>query len=156
MGINVIERNGSNCKYVEIFTHRVGSIGSPSRRTNNNNNNNNNYNNKLGALLRIFKPRALWCARHGNRMIPLIICRAIYLQYIRVHYKTVVGKQLGNLLLERPRRQVQDNIKMDLTDACFKVAWDIRSRSYSTRLLFPYTLVNQCRKLFIQSHNSEE
>jgi hypothetical protein len=25
------ERNGSDCKYVEIFTHRVGSIGAPSR-----------------------------------------------------------------------------------------------------------------------------
>jgi hypothetical protein len=31
MGINVIERNVSDCKYVEIFTHRVGSIGAPSR-----------------------------------------------------------------------------------------------------------------------------
>jgi hypothetical protein len=31
--INVIERNGSDCKYVDIFTHRVGSIGAPSRRT---------------------------------------------------------------------------------------------------------------------------
>jgi hypothetical protein len=55
MSINVIEINGSDCKYVEIFTHRVGSIGAPSRRTvlirgtntkqwevpNNNNNNNN-------------------------------------------------------------------------------------------------------------------
>jgi hypothetical protein len=29
----VIERNGSDCKHVEIFTHRVGSIGPPSRRT---------------------------------------------------------------------------------------------------------------------------
>jgi hypothetical protein len=29
--INVIERNGSDCKYVEMFTHRVGSIGAPSR-----------------------------------------------------------------------------------------------------------------------------
>jgi hypothetical protein len=29
----VIERNGSECKYVEFFTHRVGSIGAPSRRT---------------------------------------------------------------------------------------------------------------------------
>jgi hypothetical protein len=29
----VIERNGSECKFVEIFTHRVGSIGAPSRRT---------------------------------------------------------------------------------------------------------------------------
>jgi hypothetical protein len=27
----VIERNGSECKYVEIFTHRVGSIGAPRR-----------------------------------------------------------------------------------------------------------------------------
>jgi hypothetical protein len=27
------ERNGSDCKYVEIFTHRVGSIGTQSRRT---------------------------------------------------------------------------------------------------------------------------
>jgi hypothetical protein len=33
MSINVIERNGSDCKYVEIFTHRVGSIGASSRRT---------------------------------------------------------------------------------------------------------------------------
>jgi hypothetical protein len=33
MSENVIERNGSECKYVEIFTHRVGSIGAPSRRT---------------------------------------------------------------------------------------------------------------------------
>jgi hypothetical protein len=33
MSINVIERNGSDCKYVEIFTHRVRSIGAPSRRT---------------------------------------------------------------------------------------------------------------------------
>jgi hypothetical protein len=31
--MNVIERNRSDCKYVEIFTHRVGSIGAPSRRT---------------------------------------------------------------------------------------------------------------------------
>jgi hypothetical protein len=29
----VIERNGSECKYVEIFTHHFGSIGAPSRRT---------------------------------------------------------------------------------------------------------------------------
>jgi hypothetical protein len=28
----VVERNCSDCKYVEIFTHRVGSIGAPSRR----------------------------------------------------------------------------------------------------------------------------
>jgi hypothetical protein len=28
----VIERNGSECKYGEIFTNRVGSIGAPSRR----------------------------------------------------------------------------------------------------------------------------
>jgi hypothetical protein len=27
----VIERNGSDCKYIEIFIHRVGSIGAPSR-----------------------------------------------------------------------------------------------------------------------------
>jgi hypothetical protein len=33
MSINVNERNVSDCKYVEIFTHRVGSIGAPSRRT---------------------------------------------------------------------------------------------------------------------------
>jgi hypothetical protein len=33
MSINVIERNVSDCKYVEIFTHRIGSIGAPSRRT---------------------------------------------------------------------------------------------------------------------------
>jgi hypothetical protein len=29
----VIERNGSECKYVEIFTNLVGSIGAPSRKT---------------------------------------------------------------------------------------------------------------------------
>jgi hypothetical protein len=29
----MIERNGSDCKYVEIFTHHVGSIGAQSRRT---------------------------------------------------------------------------------------------------------------------------
>jgi hypothetical protein len=29
----MIERNDSDCKYVEMFTHRVGSIGAPSRRT---------------------------------------------------------------------------------------------------------------------------
>jgi hypothetical protein len=29
----MIERNRSDCKYVEIFAHRVGSIGAPSRRT---------------------------------------------------------------------------------------------------------------------------
>jgi hypothetical protein len=29
-----IKRNGSKCKYVEIFTHHnIGSIGAPSRRT---------------------------------------------------------------------------------------------------------------------------
>jgi hypothetical protein len=33
MSVDVIERIGSDCKYVEIFTHRVGSIGAPSRRT---------------------------------------------------------------------------------------------------------------------------
>jgi hypothetical protein len=33
MSINVIERNCSDYKYVEIFTHCVGSIGAPSRRT---------------------------------------------------------------------------------------------------------------------------
>jgi hypothetical protein len=33
MSINVIERNGSDCNYVKIFTHRVGSIGAPSRWT---------------------------------------------------------------------------------------------------------------------------
>jgi hypothetical protein len=33
MSINVIERNCSDYKYVEISTHRVGSIGAPSRRT---------------------------------------------------------------------------------------------------------------------------
>jgi hypothetical protein len=27
------ERNCSDCKYVKIFTHHVGSIGAPSRRT---------------------------------------------------------------------------------------------------------------------------
>jgi hypothetical protein len=29
--IYAIKRNGSKCKYVEIFTHRAGSIGAPSR-----------------------------------------------------------------------------------------------------------------------------
>jgi hypothetical protein len=29
----MIDKNGSNCKYVEIFTHHVGSIGARSRRT---------------------------------------------------------------------------------------------------------------------------
>jgi hypothetical protein len=29
----MIERNGSDCKYVEIFTHHAGSTGAPSRRT---------------------------------------------------------------------------------------------------------------------------
>jgi hypothetical protein len=29
----VIDRNVSDCKYVEIFAHRVDSIGAPSRRT---------------------------------------------------------------------------------------------------------------------------
>jgi hypothetical protein len=33
MSVNVTERNGSDCKYVEIFTHGVGSIGAPSSRT---------------------------------------------------------------------------------------------------------------------------
>jgi hypothetical protein len=33
MSINMIERNGSNCKYVEIFAHRVGSAGAPRIRT---------------------------------------------------------------------------------------------------------------------------
>jgi hypothetical protein len=33
MSINMIQRNCSDCKYVEIFTHRFGSIGAPSRRT---------------------------------------------------------------------------------------------------------------------------
>jgi hypothetical protein len=28
-----IKRNSSKCKYVEIFTRHVGSIGAPSRRT---------------------------------------------------------------------------------------------------------------------------
>jgi hypothetical protein len=32
MSINVIEGNGSDCIYVEIFTHYVGSIGASSRR----------------------------------------------------------------------------------------------------------------------------
>jgi hypothetical protein len=29
----MIERTGSDCKYVDIFTHRVGSAGAPSTRT---------------------------------------------------------------------------------------------------------------------------
>jgi hypothetical protein len=33
MSINVIESNVTGCKYVEIFTHRIGSIGTLSRRT---------------------------------------------------------------------------------------------------------------------------
>jgi hypothetical protein len=33
MSINVIEENSFDFKYVEIFTHHVGSIGAPSRRT---------------------------------------------------------------------------------------------------------------------------
>jgi hypothetical protein len=33
MNINMIERNDSDCKYVEIFAHPVGSIGAPNRRT---------------------------------------------------------------------------------------------------------------------------
>jgi hypothetical protein len=34
LSIDIIERNSSKCKYVEIFTHRhVGSIDAPSRRT---------------------------------------------------------------------------------------------------------------------------
>jgi hypothetical protein len=33
MSVNVIERNRSDCKYVEIIAHRIGSIGAPSRRT---------------------------------------------------------------------------------------------------------------------------
>jgi hypothetical protein len=33
LGINIIQRNGSKCKYVEIFIHHVGSIGAQSRRT---------------------------------------------------------------------------------------------------------------------------
>jgi hypothetical protein len=28
----MIERNLSDCKYVEIFTHHVGSIGAPSKK----------------------------------------------------------------------------------------------------------------------------
>jgi hypothetical protein len=34
MSINAIKRDGSKCKYAEIFTHRrVGSIDEQSRRT---------------------------------------------------------------------------------------------------------------------------
>jgi hypothetical protein len=33
MNINMIEGNHCDCKYVEIFTHCVGSTGAPSRRT---------------------------------------------------------------------------------------------------------------------------
>jgi hypothetical protein len=33
MSIDVIERNRYDYKYVEIFEHRVGSTGAPSRRT---------------------------------------------------------------------------------------------------------------------------
>jgi hypothetical protein len=33
MSIHVIEENGSDCKYVEIFTHLFGSIRAPSRGT---------------------------------------------------------------------------------------------------------------------------
>jgi hypothetical protein len=51
----VIERNGSYCRYVEIFTHRVGSIGAPSRRTvfirGTNTKQINNNNNKIIIIL---------------------------------------------------------------------------------------------------------
>jgi hypothetical protein len=33
MSINMSERNGSDCEYIEIFTHCVGSRGAPSKRT---------------------------------------------------------------------------------------------------------------------------
>jgi hypothetical protein len=33
MSKNVIKRNASDCKYVEMFTHRFGRTGAPSRRT---------------------------------------------------------------------------------------------------------------------------
>jgi hypothetical protein len=33
MSIHVTERNGSDCKYIKIFTHCVGSIGALSRET---------------------------------------------------------------------------------------------------------------------------
>jgi hypothetical protein len=33
MSINMIEINGSYCKYIEIFTHRVVSIGARNRNT---------------------------------------------------------------------------------------------------------------------------
>jgi predicted oxidoreductase len=33
MRINVIERKGSDYNYVQIFTHHIGRIGAPSRRT---------------------------------------------------------------------------------------------------------------------------
>jgi hypothetical protein len=33
MSTNAIKRNSSKCKYVEIFTHHVDSIGELSRKT---------------------------------------------------------------------------------------------------------------------------
>jgi hypothetical protein len=38
-----IKRNGSKCKYVEIITHHVGSIGAPSRRIKNNDSEESNF-----------------------------------------------------------------------------------------------------------------
>jgi hypothetical protein len=55
--INVIDRNDTNCKDIENFTHPFGSKGAPSRGTMfiegqaHNNNNNNNNNNNLQNLL---------------------------------------------------------------------------------------------------------
>jgi hypothetical protein len=76
MSINVIERNDSDCKYVEIFTHRVGSIGAPSRSTvfirgtntkqlavPNNNNNNNNNNNIIIIIITIQFSSIFACIR---------------------------------------------------------------------------------------------
>jgi hypothetical protein len=65
MSINVIERNCSDCKYVENFTHHVGSIGAPSRRievpkiVNNNNNNDEKYWNAKIYLL-IYTACGMW------------------------------------------------------------------------------------------------
>jgi hypothetical protein len=54
----VIERNGSDCKYVGTLIHHVGSIGAPNRRTvfNNNINNNNIKTNKTNSC--DFSPQA--------------------------------------------------------------------------------------------------
>jgi hypothetical protein len=74
MGINVIERTRSDCKYVEICTHYAGSIGALIRRTvfireTNTNNNNNNNNNKSVKIFIIYVPsqqlQGQWRTQHS-------------------------------------------------------------------------------------------